>query len=70
MYPGLRNEVDTGQGREGDLFSGVQSGFYWSATTYESDPDAVWLVLLGFCYDLVDYQIKTRPHYVWPVRRG
>jgi len=49
-------------------FSDVQSFYYWSSTTYESNPINAWLVLLSLGY--VDYASKGTSYYVWPVRSG
>ena len=73
QYPALSNEAGTDHWMEGDPFSGVQSDYYWSSTTYEYNPYAAWLVLLDHCYvyyDSVYYDRKIRSHYVWPVRGG
>jgi hypothetical protein len=70
-YPVLiSNAVGQDQGMEGDSFSSVQTGPYWSAMTYANCPDTAWLVYLGLYYDSVGYESKTRLHYVWPVRSG
>ena len=70
-YPVLMsNAVGKVQLMKGTPFSSVQSSPYWSATTNANYPDGAWIVFLGLCYDMVDYEIKTRPHYVWPVRSG
>ena len=73
-HPALSNAAGTGQWREGDPFFVVQSGPYWSATTYENYPDAAWLVRFSQGYMLYyvneSYARKTGTGYVWPVRDG
>ncbi len=49
-------------------FSGVVSSFYWSASTFVSDPAFAWVVDLGF--GGVSVRHKTDTFYVWPVRGG
>ena len=56
----------------GHPFVNVQSGAYWSATTFASDTSEAWLVSM---YESIgrgnvgpDY--KTQGHYVWCVRGG
>jgi hypothetical protein len=49
-------------------FSGVQSGIYWSSSTYVDGPSFAWGV------DLVSggvgFDHKGFTNYVWPVRGG
>ena len=49
-------------------FTGVQSGLYWSSTTYAGSSSNAWFVSLSFGY--VNYGVKTGASYVWPVRGG
>jgi hypothetical protein len=73
QYPALSNEAGTDHWREGDPFSGVQSDYYWSSTTYAYNPYTAWLVFFGHYYvyyDSVYFDRKICPHYVWPVRSG
>jgi len=65
-YPALPNTEGTGQWTEGDPFTGVQSGYYWSSTTYANGTDDGWFVGLHQGY-VVTYA-KTDNYYVWPVR--
>lgn len=53
----------------GHPFTGVQSDYYWSSTTYEGYTDDAWPVdlYLGRIYDYVK---ATSAYYVWPVRGG
>ena len=67
-YPVLNTVVGTNQWTEGNPFSGVQSSSYWSSTTYEYYQDAAWVGYISLCYNRVDYEVKTLPHEVWPVR--
>lgn len=66
----LISELYQEQWMEENPFSGVQPSPYWSETLCESYPDAAWLVFFNLYYGRVDYDRKTRPHYVWPVRDG
>ena len=52
----------------GHPFTGVQSSFYWSSTTFASFTDNAWIVNLnnGSVYN----GNKTYTNYVWPVRGG
>ena len=53
----------------GHPFTGVQSYYYWSSTTYESFPNYAWDVDMSSGY--VDNTFKDGySHYVWPVRGG
>ena len=65
--PALSDGTGTNHWTEGP-FTGVQSYYYWSSTTYASGPDFAWYVDLsdGNVY----YIIKTDACYVWPVRGG
>jgi hypothetical protein len=73
-YPALSNSAGTDQWREGDPFSDVQSGPYWSATAYENYSDAAWLVVFSQGYMLYytneSYAGKKGNASVWPVRGG
>ncbi len=68
----LRSLIDWSQYNpalpEGHPFSGVQSSFYWSSTSYAGNPAVAWSVYLfnggAYAYD------KTSRYYVWPVRAG
>ncbi|MBF0552069.1 MAG: DUF1566 domain-containing protein [Deltaproteobacteria bacterium] len=50
------------------LFTGVQSSYYWSSTTYAGSPNYAWGIGLhdGYVY----HSYKTDICYVWPVRGG
>jgi hypothetical protein len=52
----------------GHLFSGVQSDYYWSGTSYAINPTFAWYVSMynGSAY----YDNKSLSYYVWPVRGG
>jgi len=52
----------------GHPFTGVQSSYYWSSTTYEPYPDDAWSVSMVFGH--VVYDCKDSSYYVWPVRSG
>jgi len=51
-------------------FTGVESDYYWSSTTYAYGCSNAWKVLMG--YGLVHAYPKSDPSfsYVWPVRAG
>jgi len=66
--PALPDTAGTGKWTEGDLFSGVQSSRYWSATTYASHTDHAWTVDLTRGH--VSNGHKVSSYYVWPVRGG
>jgi len=59
--PALSNASGTGQWKEGEVFSGVQSSHYWSSTFL------AWYVSLGSGNADDD---QTSSYYVWPVRGG
>lgn len=67
-FPALSNAVGTGHWTEEDAFSGVQSSYYWSSSTYAYVPSSAWVVYLHVGYD-TSYD-KTSTFYVWPVRGG
>ena len=50
----------------GHPFECVQSGYYWSGTTYAANTGYAWLV--GLINGYVYYDSKTSTNYVWPVR--
>jgi hypothetical protein len=66
--PALCNTLGTGQWAEGDPFTGVQSGIYWSSDTSANHPGYAWLVYMY--HGLVDFDRKMSKYYVWPVRGG
>jgi hypothetical protein len=66
--PPLPDAAGTAKWSEGDAFSGVQSGDYWSSTTYASATGSAWRVTLVSGY--VRSASKTSTLYVWPVRGG
>jgi len=53
---------------EGHPFSGVQSYFYWSSSTYVSYPSVAWRVYL--LDGGVSHRFKGSAVCVWPVRGG
>jgi len=65
-YPALPNTEGTGQWTEGDPFTGVQSWYYWSSSTYVVSTGSAWYVNLG--YGDVDDVSKAANYCVWPVR--
>jgi hypothetical protein len=50
------------------VFTGVQSGHYWSSTTNAHDTSGAWYVKLS--NGNVNVVDKTGSNYVWPVRGG
>jgi hypothetical protein len=66
--PALCNAAGTGQWTSGDPFTGVQSAYYWSSTTYAGGTTIAWVVPLDV--GRVGYDGKSGAHYVWPVRGG
>ena len=52
----------------GTYFTGVQSDFYWSNTTYVAVPSGGWIVDLN--RGNAGLGLKTSAHYMWPVRGG
>ena len=66
--PALSNGAGTGHWTEGDVFAGVQVGYYWSSTSRAGYPSSAWCVYLVYG-DVYNYD-KTNADYVWPVRAG
>jgi hypothetical protein len=66
--PAVPNRAGTGKWTSGDPFTGVQSSFYWSSTTYAGSTTYAWGV--GLDDGLVGGGSKTITLYVWPVRGG
>ncbi|MCK5524749.1 MAG: DUF1566 domain-containing protein, partial [Thiomargarita sp.] len=64
--PALSNAAGTAIWTDGDAFSGVQTSYYWSSTTYASNSIYAWYVSLGNGHVNNDY--KTNTYYIWPVR--
>jgi hypothetical protein len=65
---GLANGTESVRSGSMRSFEGVQSYYYWSSTTYASDPDDAWFV--GMVDGLVGGGLKDYSLYVWPVRSG
>ena len=67
--PALSNAAGTAKWTEGDVFSGVQSGYYWSSTSYAGNANTAWrLALLDGSVN--SGGAKTTAYVVWPVRGG
>ncbi len=69
----LRSLVNYGQTNQatwlnGQGFSGVQAGYYWSSTTWTLNTTSAWIVVMsdGIMY----YPAKAVPSYVLAVRAG
>ncbi len=52
----------------GHPFTGVQSFYYWSSSSFAYNTYNAWLV--GMKYGYVDGSGKGNYSYVWPVRAG
>lgn len=67
-YPALSNAAGDAKWAEGDAFSNVQWGAYWSSTTVTDNTNDAWYVHI---YDGVSYSYnKNYEFHVWPVRGG
>jgi hypothetical protein len=66
--PALCNAAGTGQWTSGDPFNGVQSYFYWSATTWADGTTSAWGVALHV--GTVGANVKSATYLAWPVRGG
>ena len=66
--PRILNAAGTGCWTEGNPFSGVQLGYYWSSTSFANTPSIAWYVNLGG--GIVNGDDKNSAIYVWPVRGG
>jgi hypothetical protein len=63
---GLANGTEAVRSGSPGLFTGVQSDYYWSSTTYAYYTDNAWAVSMNG--GPVDYGNKSSYVYVWPVR--
>jgi len=68
INPALSNAAGTAQWSEGDPFSGVESGYYWSSTSFRQSPYSAWSP--NTYYGDSTPQGKTGYQYIWPVRAG
>ena len=57
---------DGGKLSDGDPFSNVSSGYYWTSTTYSNITIHAWVVSMS-CGSVGDYP-KSSSINVWPVR--
>ncbi len=62
------NTAGTGKWSEGDPFSNIQLGLYWSSSTFTSKTFDAWFVVMHG--GSVDFGQKIKSNYVWPVRGG
>ena len=62
------SEKDQAKNLIGQGFTGVQSDYYWSSSSYAGYPSYAWGVYLSGGY--VGYDGKSNSLYVWPVRSG
>jgi hypothetical protein len=67
-WPALSNAAGTEPWKEGDAFSGVPAGRYWSSTPSANATGSAWYVGIG--YGNVSTYGKTYTYFVWPVRRS
>ncbi len=67
--PCISNTAGTGQWQEGDPFTAVKIGSYWSSTSYSDN--SIRAYALRIHYGDVDFSYtKTTSSYVWPVKGG
>ena len=66
--PAVPNTAGTGKWATGNPFTGVQSNYYWTSTTYAGLTSSAWIVYL--LYGAEDTFPKSNTFYVWPVRGG
>lgn len=66
--PAVPNTVGTGKWTAGNPFTGVQSSYYWTSTTFAASTSNAWYVLLSS--GGVSSSGKADAWYVWPVRGG
>lgn len=66
--PAVPNTAGTGKWSPSDPFISVQTGYYWSGSTYVNNPTIAWIVVMSVGY--VSNNGKTSSYYVWPVRGG
>jgi hypothetical protein len=64
--PAVPDTIGTGQWTEGDPFTGLQSSYYWSSTTYAINTVYAWVVSMD--YGVVGGYAKSVNVWVWPVR--
>lgn len=67
--PAVPNTAGTGKWTADDPFTGVQSAYYWSGSTYAGMPSGAWYVSMGGGY-ANGMDKSSSFHYVWPVRGG
>ncbi|MCP3871223.1 MAG: DUF1566 domain-containing protein [Gammaproteobacteria bacterium] len=66
--PALPNGAGTAKWAEGDVFSGVQSDYYWTSTTHAGFTSVAWYLDLEI--GSLGVNSKATSFFVWPVRRG
>jgi hypothetical protein len=64
--------TDTAEWLEEEGLANVESGFYWTSTTYASDPDWSWKLFLGdgTTFPSEKSGVPSKMGYVWAVRNG
>ncbi len=67
-HPALSNDAGTGKWADDatSAFSSVVSLYYWSSSSYASNTEYAWCVILDCGF--VDPYRKMDDYYVWPVR--
>jgi len=68
VSPAVPNTAGTAKWTAGAPFTGVQSNYYWSSTTYAGNTSVAWFVYL--LDGIVNPNNKANTYYVWPVRGG
>ncbi len=67
--PALSDIAGTGHWSEGNPFTNVQIGSFWSSTTYSYNTDDAWFLDINI--GMANYNDKFGiTYYVWPVRGG
>ncbi len=67
-YQAVPDTSGTGKGSNGNPFSNLQQGWYWSSTSVDVGAAEAWKVLL--VRGDISPEDKTNGLYVWPVRGG
>jgi hypothetical protein len=66
--PALTNGAGTAKWTAGDVFTNVQSYYYWSSNTNANLTTEAWIINMNTGYG--DYFAKSNDSFVWPVRGG
>jgi hypothetical protein len=68
--PAVSNAAGTGQWTEGDPFTGVLSGSYWSSSSLAIPGERYRAFSVSFLSGYVDSPNKASAIHLWPVRNG